>query len=123
MFFKKMFKFFSDKRWNREIKNDFINGSGSEYDSSDCESEFSRASVATFDRMMDLDEQVDTSEIIDKDMEIIQPYIPEIFDKPMKAPGDLQTFRCFHQWVPSCSDDTTLPKDIYVCHFIFRAWH
>lgn len=113
----KKLQILSDKRWNQEIKNDFINGSSSEYDSSDCESEFSGASVATFDRMMDQDTQLNTNEIIDKDMELMQPYIPEDFDKPMKAPGDLQSFRCFHQWVPSSFDDSQLPKDIYVCIF------
>jgi hypothetical protein len=103
------------------MRNDLVNGSSSEYDSSDCDSEFSAASAASFDRLMDQDNQVGTSEIIDKDMEMIQPYVPESFDKPMKAPGDLQTFRSFHQWVPSTYDDSQLPKDIYVCIFILSV--
>lgn len=96
------------------MKNDPINGSSSEYDSSDCESEMSGASVATFDQLMEMDAQIGSLDVIDKDMEMIQPYVPEKFDKPMNAPGDLQTFRSFHQWVPSSFDDTLLPKDIYV---------
>jgi hypothetical protein len=105
------------------MRNDLVNGSSSEYDSSDCESELSVASVASFDRLMDHDNQVGINEIIDKDMEMIQPYNPERFDMPMRAPGDLQTFRRFHQWVPSSFDDSQLPKDIYVCIFIKMCAH
>jgi hypothetical protein len=104
------------------MRNDLVNGSSSEYDSSDCESEFSVTSVASFDRLLDKDKQVGTNEIIDRDMEMIQPYNPERFDMPMKAPGDLQTFRRFHQWVPSSFDDSQLPKDIYVCIFTTKIY-